>query len=587
MGVDKMGKIIKLIKSAKKYRTRYIIGIFFLLFVDIIQLIPPKLMGLLTDSISKGTATKALILKYIFCILLISILMVISRFLWRIYIIGTSRYLEYDIRNKLFRHFQKLSSNFYNQNKTGDLMALATNDINAVRMALGQGIINLTDSIVLTLTTLIIMLSINVKLTLIALIPLPFVALVSLKFGKSIHNRFLKVQKAFSKLTDVVQENFSGIRVIKSFVQEELEFKKFTDENEKNFNTNMDLIKVWSLFFPLIQFISSLSFVILLGLGGYYVLSGNITLGDFVTFNMYLGSLVWPMMAVGWVINMIQRGLASYDRLEVVFKTKPEIYDRNIIKVNSLIGDIDINNLTFKYPGSDKPALSNISLHVSRNRTLGILGRTGSGKTTLVNLLVHLYNVEDGRIFINGVDINRIPLSVLRENIGFVPQDSFLFSSNVSENINLALESFNNDKITSSAKAACIYDDIMDFNDKFDTIVGERGVTLSGGQKQRISISRALIKNPEILIFDDCLSAVDAKTEDAILKNLKIAMKDRTSIIISHRISAIKDSDLIAVFDNGKIVETGTHEELIKNDGLYYSIYEKQQLEEKIQEEEA
>lgn len=582
-----MGKIFNLIKSAKMYRTRYLIGIFFLLFVDIIQLIPPKLLGFLTDSISKGTASKALILKYIFYILLISILMVVSRFLWRIYIIGSSRYLEYDIRNKLFRHFQKLSANFYTHSKTGDLMALATNDINAVRMALGQGIINLTDSIVLTLTTLVIMLSINVKLTLLALIPLPFVALVSLKFGKSIHNRFLKVQKAFSKLTDVVQENFSGIRVIKSFVQEEREYKKFTEENKKNFYANMDLIKVWSLFFPLIQFISSISFVILLGLGGYYVITSKISLGDFITFNMYLGSLVWPMMAVGWVINMIQRGLASYDRLDVIFKTKPEVYDRSTIHINSLIGDIDVKNLTFKYPGSDKPVLSNVSLHISKNQTLGILGRTGSGKTTLVNLLVHLYNVEDGKIFINGVDINRIPLSVLRESIGFVPQDSFLFSSNVSENINLALDSFDMDRIINSAKSACIYDDIMDFNNRFDTVVGERGVTLSGGQKQRISISRALIKNPEILVFDDCLSAVDAKTEDSILKNLKIAMKDRTSIIISHRISAIKDSDLIAVFDNGKIVETGTHDELIKNNGLYYSIYEKQQLEDKIQEEEA
>lgn len=580
-----MEKLKKLFKHAKVYKSRYIIGITFLLIVDIIQLIPPKIIGYLTDSISRGDATPEKILKYIFLIIFISLLMAGGRYVWRIYVVGTSRHVEYDMRNKLFKHLQSLSVNFYNKNKTGDLMAHATNDINAVRMALGPGIIMITDSIVLTLITLFIMLSINVKLTLLSLIPLPFVALVSGKFGTIIHKRFLTVQQAFSKLTDVVQENFSGIRVIKSFVQEAKEYEKFIEENKNNFDANMSLIRVWGLFFPLIEFISSISFIILIGLGGVYVIYGDISLGDFIAFNMYLGSLVWPMMAVGWVINMLQRGFASLERIENILNEKPEIFDKDICEISRLTGNISIKNLTFTYPEANSPALKNINLELKGGQTLGIIGRTGSGKSTLVNLLVRLYNVDNETIFINDTDLNKIPLSVLRENIGFVSQDAFLFSSTIADNINLSQEKLQMEKVYDSARASDIYDNIMDFKDKFDTLVGERGVTLSGGQKQRISISRALIKNPDILIFDDCLSAVDAKTEVKILENLKSIMKDKTSIIISHRISAVKDSDLIIAMDEGEIAEIGIHRELLERDGLYRRMYEKQLIEEKIQEE--
>lgn len=580
-----MKKLIKLFKHAKKYRSRYLVGITFLLIVDIIQLIPPKIIGYLTDSISMGDADPEKILKSIFLIIFISLLMAGGRYVWRIYVVGTSRYVEYDMRNKLFKHLQSLSVNFYNKNKTGDLMAHATNDLNAVRMALGPGIIMITDSIVLTLITLFIMLSINVKLTLLSLIPLPFVALVSTKFGKIIHKRFLKVQQAFSKLTDVVQENFSGIRVIKSFVQESKEYEKFIKENMNNFDANMSLVRVWGSFFPMVEFISSLSFIILIGLGGIYVIYGDISLGDFIAFNMYLGSLVWPMMAVGWVINMLQRGFASLERIENILNEKPEIFDEKTNELTSLVGNISIKNLTFTYPEASSPALKDININLKNGDTLGIIGKTGSGKSTLVNLLVRLYNLPDKTIFINNTDINRIPLSILRENIGFVSQDAFLFSSTITENINLSREKLDMERIYESAKASDIYDNIMDFKDKFDTMVGERGVTLSGGQKQRISISRALIKSPDILIFDDCLSAVDAKTEVKILENLKSIMKDRTSIIISHRISAVKDSDLIIVLDDGEIAEMGGHKELVEKEGLYKSIYEKQLIEEKIQEE--
>lgn len=579
-----MRKIRALFKYAYKYRYRYLIGIFFLLIVDVLQLVPPRLIGIISDNIFKGTATQSLVVKNILYILFISIFMAGGRVVWRLYIIGTSRHIEYDMRNKYFKHLQKLSSNFYNENKTGDLMALATNDLNAVRMALGQGVMMFTDSIVLTITTIIIMLSISIKLTLIALIPLPFVALVSLKFGKSIHKRFLKVQQAFSKLTDMVQENFSGIRIIKSFVQEKMEYEKFMLENNNNMDANMKLIKLWVLFSPLIEFISSLSFVLLLGAGGTYVIYGYISFGDFVSFNMYLGNLVWPMMAVGWVINMVQRGFASLERIEEVLNVKPEIYDKEVKTVRTLKGDIVIKNLDFSYKGSTVKALSNINLTIKEGQTLGIIGRTGSSKSTLVNLLVRLHNVEKGKIFLNGLDINEIPLAELRDNIGFVTQDAFLFSTNISENINLPYEDIDMSRIVQSAKDADIYENIMEFKDKFKTMVGERGVTLSGGQKQRISIAKALIKDPEILILDDCLSAVDANTEVKILSNLQRIMKNRTSIIISHRISAVKNADLIIVLDQGEIIERGKHDELINRAGLYYDIYEKQLLEQKIQE---
>jgi ATP-binding cassette subfamily B multidrug efflux pump len=584
-GGEKVKKIKELFKYTYNYRKRYLFGIVFLIIVDICQLIPPKLIGFITDNISKGTATKGLILKYIVYIVLIAALMALGRYVWRIFIVGSSRYVEYDIRNKFFTHLQSLSTNFYDENKTGDLMALATNDLNAVRMALGQGVIMIIDAVFLSMLTIAIMLSINVRLTLLSLLPLPFVSLVSLKFGKMMHKKFTRVQEAFSKLTDLVQENFSGIRIIKSFVQEEKEFQKFYVENTNNLKANMSFIRIWGLFSPLVEFIASLGLVMLVGYGGVYVIYGNISLGDFVAFNMYLGNLIWPMMAIGWVINLIQRGFASLERIEKILKEKPEIFDVNTSRTATLKGDIVIKDLTFSYKTMKRAALSNISLTIKEGQTLGIVGRTGSSKSTLINLLLRLYNVEEGKIFINNEDINRIPLNTLRENIGFVSQDSFLFSNTLSENINLAFEELDMEKIVQSTKDADIYDNIMEFPKGFETMVGERGVTLSGGQKQRTSIARALIKNPDILILDDCLSAVDAKTEVEILKNLKVIMKEKTSIIISHRISAVKDADIIIVLEEGEIIQRGTHEYLIHEDGIYKDIYEKQLIEAQIQSE--
>lgn len=581
-----MKNLKALFKYTYKYKWNYILGILVLMFVDLLHIIPPKLLGMITDQVSYGTATKSYLLNTIMLILLVALLTAIGRFLWRILIFGTSKKIEYDIRNSYFNHLEKLSINFYNKNKTGDLMALATNDLNAVVHALGPGVIMIIDAIFLTAITIIIMLSINPKLTLISMIPLPFISLVSTLFGKKIHRKFLTVQKAFSKLTDMVQENFSGIRIVKSFVQEEKEFEKFTKENENNFQKNMHFSKIWSFMNPAVEFIASISFVVFIALGGYFVILGDISLGDFVSFNLYLGELVWPMMALGYVINILQRGYASLQRIETVMKIEPEVYDGNHIKdVLSINGDIVIDNLTFYYPDTIHPALNNIRLKIEKGNTLGIIGRTGSGKSTLVNLLVRLYNTPYGQIKINGYDINEIPLGVLRNNIGMV-SDNFLFSTTITENINLATEHIDMENTIKAAKDSDVYDNIVDFPNGFDTLVGERGATLSGGQKQRISISRALIKDPEILILDDCLSAVDAKTETKILENLKSIMNNKTSIIISHRISAIKNSHHIIVLDEGKIVEEGTHEELISINGLYRSIYDKQLLEAKIQEEE-
>ncbi len=580
-----MGKLNSLLKYAKKYKKRYFVGIVFLIIVDFIQLAPPKILGYLTDSLAQGTATKGKITVAVVSILLIAAIMATCRFMWRIYINGTARYVEYDIRSKFFKHLQSLSTNYYNKNKTGDLMALATNDLNAVRMALGQGVIMFCDAVVLTIATLIIMLSINTKLTLISLIPLPFVAIISRRFGRSIHKKFTRVQSCFSKLTDVVQENFSGIRIVKSFVQEEKEYEKFLEENKNNLNANMDFIRVWGIFSPLIELIASLSFVILIAIGGRFVILGNISLGEFITFNMYLGNLVWPMMAMGWVINNLQRGYASLERIEEVLNTQPEILDKYVDKIESLNGDIVIKDLTFAYPDTDLAALKDINITIKKGETLGIVGRTGSSKTTLINLLLRLYNVENGKILINGKDINKIPLDTLRHNIGFVSQDPFLFSTTLAENINLAYNELNMDKVIEATRNADVYDNIMDFPEGFDTMVGERGVTLSGGQKQRASIARALIKNPDILILDDCLSAVDAKTEVKILDNLKKIMKDKTSIIISHRISAVKEANQIIVLEQGKIAQKGTHEQLKNQEGIYREIYEKQQIEQAIMAE--
>lgn len=568
----------------KEHKWMYIFGVIFILITDTLQLITPRILRNVTNQFQEGNLSSNRLLLYTGIIIGLAIGIAIFRFLWRWFVIGTSRKLEYHLRNMFFTHLQKLSINFYNHNKTGDLMAHATNDINSVRMTMGPGIIFAIDGLFLTITTLVIMFYINVKLTLLALLPLPFLAILVTSFGQTIHNRFLTVQDAFAKLTDKVQENFAGIRVVKAFVQEKLEIDKFTESNKYNLDTNMSLVRIWGMFHPLIEVLSALSFVIVLGYGGRLVMIGEISLGDFVAFYTYLGLMTWPIIALGWVINIFQRGAASMKRLNVILQEAPEVYNYpDTTEKDSITGKVVFKDLTFQYTEDTPAVLKNINLTIEEGKTLAIVGRTGSGKTSLVNLLLRLYNPNREELFIDGIDINQIPLETLRQNIGYVPQDNFLFSTTITENIGFAFNDIDQLEVEETAKLAQVYENIIDFPEQFDTILGERGVTLSGGQKQRVSIARAIIKKPQILILDDCLSAVDTHTEEKILEGLKTIREGRTSIIISHRISTIKDADHIIVMEKGEIIEEGTHDELLEADGLYHYLYQKQLLEEKLE----
>ncbi len=579
-------KSFLLLKSFfRAHAWRYGLGVVWLVAVNVAQLFIPYLLGYITDQIETRQIAPPDLWRFVGYVMAVAAVVVICRFLWRIFIMGTARKLEYYLRDKLFAHLQKLSVNFYNEHRTGDLMAHATNDINAVRMALGPGVIMLTDSTFLTIATIYMMSrTIDITLTVLALLPLPFMATLIMFIGRIIHTRFKAVQAAFSDITDRVQENISGIRVIKSFVQEDAELNRFDEVSERYVQRNMDLIRLWGLFMPMVQFISGISYLIVLGYGGIMVIDGTITLGAFVAFNTYLAMLIWPMMALGWVINVLQRGAASMSRLKNLFDKKPEVFDGpDVEQVDELQGQLEIRHLNFTYPDGTR-VLKDINISLPQGNTLAIIGRTGSGKTTLANLLLRLYNPPEGTVLLHGIDINRIPLAVLRRDIGYVPQDGFLFSATLHENIAFANEKLSRERVEDVAKLAQVYDNIVEFPQKFDTLSGERGVTLSGGQKQRVSIARALIKDPALLIMDDCLSAVDTQTEEEILKGLRQFMQGRSSILISHRVSTVQDADEIVVMDQGRIVERGTHDQLLEQGGLYCQLHQKQQLEKKIAE---
>ena len=515
------------------------------------------------------------LLRYVLLIIAVALLVAVGRYLWRTYIFGTSRLLDYTLRNKFFAHLETLSADFFNRHKTGELMAHATNDINAVRRAFGQGIMLTVDAVFLSIATVSVMLTtIDTRLVLLGLLPLPFVALVVTRFARVIHSRFLRVQEAFAGLTDFVQENLSGIRVVKAFVQEEAEIDRFKQANETLVATNMNLVKIWGLFGPLVQYLAGLSFVVVLGYGGRLVVLGDVSLGDFVAFTGYLGMAIWPMMAIGWVVNTLQRGMASLDRLNLIFQVQPKIADtEDVVDIPGIEGEIEFRNLVFQYPETTSPVLDGITLRIP-GHDLRCAWSTGSGKSTLVDLLLRVYDPFPGELFIDGTDIIRIPLSILRRDIGYVPQDDFLFSTSVGKNIAFASDEFTREEVEHAAEVAGVADDIRGFPEEFDTLIGERGVTLSGGQKQRVTIARALIKAPKILILDDCFSAVDTRTEERILKSLRDVRQDRTTILISHRISTLKEADEIIVLDEGRVAEKGDHESLVALGGLYAEIHE-------------
>ena len=573
----------------KKHRFRYIAGIITLFIVDFVNIYIPKYTGIITDGLTARTIDWNGIVHNLIYIGLLGLTLAIGRFFWRFFLFGAARKIEKELRDDMFAHLEKLDVEYYNEHKTGDLMTRFTSDLNAVRMSIGPAVISAFDATVMAVMVIAqMMIYVNVKLTLLAIIPMLFILFGELYYGKIIHARYIARQEAVSDLTDFVQESFSGVRVIKAFVRERAELRAFAKENANTKEKNLDIARLTSIIMPLLDVIIGVSILITLIYGGYLALIGDITLGRFVAFNQYVNMLVWPMLACGDAINMFSQGSASIGRIQNVFNQKPEIFDREETEpVEKIKGDITFSHLTFIHRGHSEPTLNDINLHVPAGTTLAIIGRTGNGKSTLVNLLLHLYNTKPGMLLIDGRDINTIELKTLRENIAYVPQDNFLFSDTLKSNISFGVDEEDMDAITRATEAACIHDNIISFPEGYDTIVGERGVTLSGGQKQRSSIARALMKNAPILILDDALSAVDTDTEERILHNLKENRAGKTTILIAHRISTIQNADIIMVLEDGTAKEIGNHESLMALKGIYYDMFEKQQLEAAVGEKRA
>lgn len=569
-----------------RHRWRLLAGLATLLVVDGLQLIIPQVIKWAIDDLTRGEIARADLVKYALYIAGIALLIGFFRYFWRFMILGTARRIEEALRNRLFFHLQTLSLSFFQETKTGDLMAHATNDIDAVRMAVGMGLVAITDTLVLGASAIVFMILIDPKLTLFAIIPMPFIALVTTRFSRLVHHRFTSVQDSFSKLTEQVRESLAGIRVVKAFAQEGHEKGKLSHIGEEYVGKNLQLIKVWGMFFPLIMLLANLGTVIVLWLGGMETILGTITPGGFVAFMTYLGILTWPMMALGWVINLIQRGSASMSRINKILNTQPEIADHPSLRsITRLKGEIEFRNLTFSYNPGSSPVLKGITFQVNPGEYVAIVGRTGTGKTTLCNLIPRAFDPPSGHLFMDGREIHAIPIKPLRESIGYVPQDTFLFSTTIRENIVFGNPEASQEKIANAARIAQIDEDIRAFPMGIETLIGERGITLSGGQKQRIAIARAILLNPQIMILDDALSSVDTQTEERIWNGLREILKGKTCIVVTHRLSSIKGADKIIVLDEGEIEEMGDHPSLLSMGGIYAEIYRRQQIEEALDRE--
>ncbi len=573
----------------RRHKGQYIGGIITLFVLDFANLYIPQVTGIITDGLAAHTLDMDGVFRNIGILLGIGLTLAVGRFLWRFFIFGAARGIDREIRDDMFAHLETLDVEYYNEHKTGDLMTRFTSDLTAVRVAIGPAVIAAFDAVVMTVMVIgQMMFYVSVKLTLLAIVPMIFIAVGELYYGKIMQKRFLERQEAVSELTDFVQESFSGVRVVKAFVRERSQIRAFAKTNANAKKKNLMIARMESIVIPLLDVIIGLSSLLTLLYGGWLALNGEITIGRFVAFNQYITMLVWPMIACGEAINMFSQGSAGIKRIQEVFDEEPAIADRkDVVSVSSIRGGIRLNHLTFIHRGNSEPTLKDISLDIKAGTTLAVIGRTGNGKSTLVNLLLHLYNTKQGMIFIDGRDINTIPLKVLRENIAYVPQDNFLFSDTLKTNIAFGTDNEEMDEIIRATKTACIHDNIIAFPDGYETIVGERGVTLSGGQKQRSSIARALKKDAPILILDDALSAVDTDTEEKILHNLKANRKGKTTILIAHRISTIQNADKILVLEDGEAKECGNHKELMELGGIYKDMFEKQQLEAAIGEKRA
>jgi ATP-binding cassette subfamily B protein len=570
-----------------KYRRGLAVGLLSLLAVDFLQLLIPLVIRKAIDELTEGGATSDALLKLGAAIMGIALIMAILRYVWRYLLFGISRRIEEGIRNRLYAHLQSLSLSFYHKTKTGDLMARAVNDINAIRMATGMGLVALTDGLVLGLAAIGFMLYINLQLTLISILPAPILVYFTRILTRRMSSGYEKVQAAFSDLTESARETFSGIRVVKAYTKEEWTYRRMKRDGERCISENMSLAKSIALFSPMMTIFTSLGLAIVIFLGGRLTLAGQITPGDFVAFISYLGLLTWPMMAIGWVTNMVQRGAASMRRLNRIFEEIPEIKDTGREPDDYKIqGKIEFKGVSMAYPGESRPAIQDIHLFIEAGKTVALVGSVGSGKTTLLHMLPRLYDCPEGAIFIDDRDIRDIPLQTLRRNMGFVTQEVFVFSDTIRNNVLLGRADIGEQPVIEALKTAQLWEDVSALDRAMDTLLGERGISLSGGQRQRLSIARAVLTHPPILLLDDALSMVDTRTEERILNALLDSRSGKTTVMVSHRISTISRANLIVVFDGGMVVETGDHATLLAAGKEYARLYRRQLLAQELEAEE-